>query len=93
MPSEMRLTDLDARFWEHRQGVNFQCPLCREGWVCVPFANPVGGGEPIPGRGTLWQRTGETIDALTLTPSVNAEGCCDAPCPGWHGWVRDGRIS
>lgn len=37
--------------------------------------------------GCLWQRTGETFDTLTLTPSV------DASASGhWHGFVTAGDI-
>lgn len=37
---------------------------------------------PRPGR---WQATGETIDTLTLSPSVLLQSGC-----GWHGWVKNG---
>lgn len=65
------------------------------GDIYVPFKNPIDGAVPIgsdvpePGAymvGTMWQRTGETFDDLTLTPSVNAVG-------HWHGFVTNGQVS
>jgi hypothetical protein len=72
-------------------GVSFDCP-CGCGRRCaVPFANPLD-GQPAPegysgGRG--WNRTGDTFEALTLSPSiqrVEPDGC------RWHGWIRDGEV-
>lgn len=40
------------------------------------------GSEPI------WQRTGETFDALTLTPSVDA-----SHFGHWHGFINNGAIT
>jgi hypothetical protein len=37
--------------------------------------------------GFLWTRTGETFEALTLTPSVDA-----SPAGHWHGFVTKGEI-
>lgn len=38
--------------------------------------------------GVVWQRTGETFETLTLTPSV------DASASGhWHGFVRAGEVT
>lgn len=95
----MRLSELSAEFVDAApnggirhgpgcgQGVLFEEPNGKGGMLCVWFANPIG-GKPPAGPEHLpaprWQRTGETIEALTLTPSVNAVG-------GWHGWVRDGE--
>lgn len=38
--------------------------------------------------GTHWQRTGETFDTLTLSPSID----CSA-WNHWHGFVRNGEIT
>lgn len=74
-------------------GVLFKCPGCwaKNGgsagthMILVWFANPIGGA-PVASSEWLpaprWQRTGETLETLTLHPSV------DAKC--WHGWVRQG---
>lgn len=43
------------------------------GWIRVPFANPIC-GERAPAE-RYWEREGETLDTLTLTPSVNAGDC------------------
>ena len=99
----MRLVDLDASFVSapdgHRIGVQFRCPACRGERLVVPFAAP-GGGPPDPTlnvRGVLWRHTGDTLDTLTLTPSVDVShvlgGVDDEPrveCR-WHGWVQDGE--
>lgn len=80
-----------------RIGVTFDCPHCRETRLGVFFANPVDGGPayvdllPAPGVPPIvrhhWQRTGETFDALTLTPSV------DASASGhWHGFITQGEV-
>jgi hypothetical protein len=37
--------------------------------------------------GTLWHRTGETFDDMTLTPSVDAEASGH-----WHGFLTNGEI-
>lgn len=82
------------------QGVLLDCPLPEHGhWVVVWFANPVGGGKPAPAEympKPRWYRVGETLDTLTLTPSVNL----DEPGPNgeppscrWHGVITDGEAS
>ncbi len=38
-----------------------------------------------------WQRTGETFDTLTLTPSIHSrkeKGGC-----GWHGFITNGEVT
>lgn len=73
---------------EAAQGVTFTCPCGTGHMVLVWFANPIGGEPPAPpetvGPSPRWQRSGETLSDLTLTPSI-AIDC-------WHGWVRGGRI-
>jgi len=98
----MRLTDREASFWAMKpdrqgMGLNFRCP-CRPDCRCVisvPFANPIDGG-PAGSSGPLWQRQGDTLDSLTLTPSIDFRHVWNAendptPCH-WHGWVRDGQL-
>ncbi len=95
----MKLTDLDATFVdasangfvhgpECKQGVLFDEPAGSGGKLLVWFANPIGGG-PAAGRehtpSPRWTRTGETLETLTLSPSVNVIG-------GWHGWIRNGEV-
>lgn len=74
----------------HGVGVLFDCP-CGCGRDCfVPFANPLDGGPSVHGNGNSWARTGETFEALTLTPSIlrspERGGC------GWHGFITNGAV-
>ena len=92
-----RLADLDATFVRHidggnfvevscrssANGVMFDCPKCgRHRVLCWDRTVPAG-ITPGPGR---WDMVGDTLDDLTLNPSINLEpnGCC------WHGWVKNG---
>lgn len=93
----VKLLDLDATFVRHTgngdfqelptragaNGVMFDCPKCQRHSVLVWDRTVPAGIGPGPGR---WDFSGDTLDTLTLSPSVNLEphGCC------WHGWVRDG---
>ena len=73
-------------------GLLFLCPKCFEAnggsrgthsVLCLFVGVPPGGKLPGPGR---WTATGNTIDDVTLAPSVRiASGC------GWHGFVERGR--
>ena len=88
------ITNADGLPAPEREGVGviFTCPCgkCDEFHECyVPFTNPLDGGSPIDGHPT-WQRTGDTFETLTLTPSilrsVNKGGC------GWHGFITNGEV-
>jgi hypothetical protein len=100
----VKLEELDASFVsvdERRVAVQFRCPGCQRERIVIPFANPPDGGPASPDmnrRGVLWQRTGETLDALTLSPSVDFAHVVSNDDPPhnprecrWHGWVRDGQ--
>lgn len=72
-------------------GVMMDCPCGECGDpLYVPFANPIDGGPPLRGGGYGWQRNGETLERLTLSPSVlravEKGGC------GWHGFIREGKV-
>jgi hypothetical protein len=74
-----------ANFIEHdgrRCGLMIRCPNCgmkMSAW----FKNPIGGGE---GYGRVkWDRTGETLETLSLNPSFLAY-------EHYHSWIRDGQI-
>jgi hypothetical protein len=82
-------------------GVSFDCPHCRTQRIGVAFANPLDSGPPASiegghdGIGHLgfrcapeWQRTGETFETLTLSPSVDT-----SKAGHWHGWVRNGEVT
>jgi len=69
-------------------GVSFDCP-CGCGTRCfVPFSNPIDGGIDYAGGGPAWNRTGETFEDMTLTPSIlRLHGC------GWHGFLTNGELA
>lgn len=88
----MKLTELDAKFYSVRDrqgmGIIFDCPCgkCDESRkLAIPFKNPLDGGPPEENeRG--WTRTGDTIETLSLTPSIlRMEGC------KWHGFITNGE--
>src|SRR5450432_2334947 len=69
-------------------GVLCDCPCGikdEDHQLYVPFLNPIDGGAPIE-KG--WQRTGETFDTLTLTPSILRI----KPSCGWHGFITNGEV-
>jgi hypothetical protein len=88
------VSNADGSPAEERSGVAvaFDCPCGCEERVCIPFANPLD-GKPLPGHMESpgfrqgWQRTGETLETLTLAPSIARVGGC-----AWHGFIRDGGI-
>lgn len=54
-------------------GVRFDCPEGHDGCMhAIPFT-PGLDGAPAPGwqlNGAIWQRTGDTFETLTLSPSI-----------------------
>lgn len=40
-----------------------------------------------------WNRTGNTIETLTLSPSIDASGQDHVTHKGWHGHVTNGEIT
>lgn len=97
----MRLVDLNPKFlgcgladgtWQEGVGVRLDCPCgspdCLD--LFVPFKVALD-GRPGPHGDKAWDRTGDTFDTLTLSPSiqrmpVNGETC------RWHGFIRNGEI-
>lgn len=73
--------------FEGRTGmaVSFDCPHCQQTRLAVWFANPIDGLPPTDDAEHLWQRTGETFDTLTLSPSVDA-----SKYGHWHGYIVNG---
>lgn len=68
-------------------GIIFNCPKCGADHPgCVEFTNPLDGGPPTRKDGHTWNRQGETIDTLTLTPSILRKDC------GWHGFFTNGEV-
>jgi hypothetical protein len=79
----------------HGVGISFKCPCGRSDYdnghtprVCVEFDKPLDGGSPHRTDGHVWQRTGETFETLTLTPSIQRVGGC-----AWHGWITNGEVT
>ena len=71
-------------------GVIFDCPCQSEscawgGKLAISFRNPLRGKAYASAEEHLWQRTGETFETLTLSPSIHAVG-------HWHGWLRNGVL-
>ena len=74
----------------HGVGVLLDCPCGCDRQLYVPFTNPIDGGPPVNDGHATWQRTGETFEALTTTPSIlrsKEKGGC-----GWHGFITNGEI-
>ena len=86
----MKLTELQAEFVSSGDrrgvGVALDCPCGSEACnkIYVPFDRPLDGSAPDPGA--TWQRTGDTIETLTLRPSVLRLSDCR-----WHGFVTNGE--
>lgn len=72
-------------------GVSFECPCgVRDdghGRVYVHIDPPLDGGSPLDTPNHVWQRTGDTFETLTLTPSIQRMEHCR-----WHGFVTNGEI-
>lgn len=75
-----------------RRGISLQfaCPClaesCPWGTISVWFANALDGLPTlVGGPRTRWQRTGDTFETLTLSPSIHCVG-------HWHGWLKDGVL-
>lgn len=91
----MKLTELNPKFLgarhgggvTERAGVDLDCPCGKCGHrLYVPFKNPIGPGESYSNE-KGWDRTGETFETLTLTPSILRIGLC-----GWHGYITSGEV-
>lgn len=77
-----------------RQGVGlaFDCPCGCGTRAYVSFTNPMD-GKPPPHRARAeprWDRTGDTFETLTLSPSILRSG--PDSC-GWHGYITNGAIT
>jgi hypothetical protein len=81
----------------HGMGLSFECPHCvrreaetgdkRVQRLGVWFSNPIDGLAPTDDAHHLWNRVGETLENLTLTPSI------DASADGhWHGFITGGQM-
>lgn len=66
-------------------GIVFNCPCGCGDRVYIGFSNPISGGGRVGGAAPTWQRTGDTFEDMTLSPSIQRMGGCR-----WHGWIRNG---
>jgi hypothetical protein len=92
LDSDGSIRRLPGLFGAH--AVMFECP-CGKHSNLIAF-EPTVGTEPttrggLSGSGGRWKRTGDSIDNLTLAPSIDV----NRSAPGgscWHGFVRNGGI-
>ncbi len=100
-----RLSNCNPAWIGDGAGIGFDAPNGR-GRITVFFANPLPGatdrGPTEPPYDKRWTRTGETFDALTLQPSIDAyEAEVDAsgkPTGArkrtiWHGFITNGDVT
>jgi len=85
------ITDAAGNPVPHREevGVRCDCPCGCGSSMYVPFSNPKD-GKPSDGSGSRWERSGDTFETLTLSPSIRRipiNGSC-----GWHGFIKNGKI-
>jgi len=72
----------DSRIME---GIHVRCPNCRALHAAY-FKNPIGADKAVsPWATVTWQRVGDTLETLTLSPSFMAVG-------HYHSFVRDGEL-
>lgn len=67
-------------------GVAFDCPCGCASRCYIGFSNPIDGGPPLRTDVPRWDRTGDTIETLTLHPSIQRIGGC-----AWHGFIKEGN--
>jgi hypothetical protein len=92
MTSAQHGINSDAAQKRHGMGISFGCPKCDKQYnhrLVVYFSNPLDGGPKAWWYGIedfFWNRTGNTFETLTLSPSINwLEG-------HWHGFIKNGEI-
>lgn len=72
----------------HGMAVTFDCPHCAGAVrLAVWIANPIDGKPPTDSATYLWQRTGESFEDLSLSPSIDA-----SKHGHWHGFITNGEI-
>lgn len=96
-----RVTFRELPSVEGAQGILFICPKCQNHSILCWFNNPRN-AQPVPPEATprpgRWTFTGDTVDEVSLLPSVDLS-VVDAEHPGpptrcmWHGWVKNGEAA
>lgn len=93
-PSFYHLADIEGA-----QGVMFICPKCGRHSILLWFANPRNASAvPIgsfPGNEYRWTMSGESIETLSITPSIDLSRVTpeNPASPNrcyWHGYVTSG---
>lgn len=93
----MKLTDINAAFLrahgEDRYSfVRFDCPCGCRMRAGVSFT-PALDGSAVPEERKNWQRvSGDTLETITLTPSILLEPDPNVGCKGWHGFLQNGEL-
>lgn len=85
--AEKRLSELSPEFELDR--LFFECPACEKPHsIRIPMSLE-GKGKDMWGS-PIWKRVGNTVDDLTISPSIN----CSSPggCQ-FHGWIKKGVVS
>jgi len=76
-----KLTELDGMFSGEDNCLFFTCPACNDGHsIRVSF---------YEGARVVWKKEGDTLDDLTVSPSIN---CTRSGCK-FHGWIKNGVVS
>jgi hypothetical protein len=76
-----------AEFFEfegRRVGLLVTCPNCGA-LGSAYFESPIGGGSMPQWARVKWQRSGDTLEAMSLTPSFLMIG-------HYHSWIRNGQL-
>src|ERR1700732_2941497 len=77
-----------SEFYEldgEKYGAVIRCPNCGVAGG-VFFANSIPSGKNLCPQGANWQRTGDTFETMSLTPSVLMHG-------HFHSWVKNGMLA
>jgi hypothetical protein len=98
----MKLTELNPRWTGTRAiitGITFDCPHCRTQRLGVLFQNAIDPDKWLEKGVTRhhatceWQRSGDSFDTLTLSPSIDTtEHRLDFADGHWHGFIRNGEV-
>jgi hypothetical protein len=93
-----RLIELNPRWYIAADspdilGITFDCPCCKVIRLGVPFVEVID-RDGLPddvhwGRpGVKWNRSGETFETLSLSPSIDASAFGH-----WHGHISSGEVT
>lgn len=83
----MKLIELNPKYGSSdgvQDHIIFDCPKCKAHKISIPIP---------PATGCVWQKTGDSFENITLSPSIwhNKGGSCPGICD-IHFWIRNGEI-